>query len=160
MHIIETNMKTDITTLDCVKMQWPFSSILSALRKADGFVVKRHTTRPPDKLRRFAVMVEVPNWIVNDKKVNLGAMVAREAVRRFKCKLPQIVPATLQPVRATVYDLRVTINATSQEYVSRGVTAFLFNLYCKIEGAAKDDITTPVLCDITYRNPELKTLHP
>ena len=153
-------MKTDITTLDCVKMQGSFSSILSALRKSEGFVVKRNTTRPPDKLRRFGVTVEVPNWIVNDKKVNIGAMVAREAVRRFKYKLPQIVPATLLPVRAIVYDLRVAIDATSLEYVSRGVTAFFFNLYCKIEGAAKDDITTPVLCDITYRNPKLKTLHP
>lgn len=132
--------------------------IRSLMRKRDRFTVCRQNKRLPDKIRRFHVAVEVPNWIINDIKTDFAPAVFREALRRIENTVERMDGMSTTPAHIIVYRVRLIIDKTSPSAFSKNETQIAFEVACEVTGGDHGLINTytqlvPVLRLKDKKNP-------
>lgn len=127
--------------LPAIKMRQS-CDIRSLTRKRDRFTVCRQNKRLPDKIRRFRVAVEVPNWIINDAKTDFAPAIFREALRRIENTVECMDGMSTTPAHLIVYHVRVSIDQTSVSAFSKNETQIFFDVACEVTGGDPELINT------------------
>lgn len=106
-------------------------SLESHLRRMSGFGYRKRIKGP---VRAWRTQIIVPNWIIEDREVNLSRLIGREMLRRLNCF--RVNCSTIRRVAVFTVEsesLFITVDNCSFVHASKNETSFTIRLFLQAE---------------------------